>query len=77
MTKPMNEFCEQMAVILDAVTVRESDVLADFEVWDSLSVLSTLALLDSNYGVNLTATDLKGVRTVGDLWKLAEAKKKV
>ena len=77
MNKPMDEFCEQMAVILDAVTVGESDVLADFEVWDSLAVLSTLALLDSNYGVNLTATDLKGVRTVGDLWKLAEAKKKV
>lgn len=72
----MNAFCEQMAVILDVVTVKESDVLADFEVWDSLAVLSTLALLDSKYGVNLTAMDMEGVRTVADLWKLVEAKKK-
>jgi acyl carrier protein len=75
MNKPMNQFCEQMAVILDVATVKESDVLADFEAWDSLSVLSTIALLDSDYGVNLTAMDLKDARTVADLWKAAEAKK--
>jgi acyl carrier protein len=71
----MNEFCEQMAVILDVARVKESDVLADFEAWDSLSVLSTLALLDANYGVNLTAMDLKGARTVADLWNVAAKKR--
>jgi acyl carrier protein len=76
MNKPMNEFCEQIAVILDEAEVKESDELADFAAWDSLSVLSTIAMLDSKYGVNLTAMDLKGVRTVADLWKLAETKKK-
>jgi len=72
----MNEFCEQMAVILDVAQVKETDVLTDFEVWDSLSVLSTIAMLDSKYGVNAAATDLKGIHTVADLWKLVEAKKK-
>jgi acyl carrier protein len=72
----MNKFCEQMASILDVAVVNESDVLTDFEAWDSLSVLSTIALLDSQYNVNLKATDLKDVRTVADLWRLVESKKK-
>jgi acyl carrier protein len=65
-----------MASILDVAEVHESDVLADFDTWDSLSVLSAIAMLDSNYGVNLNATDLKGVRTVGELLKLAESRAK-
>jgi len=72
----MKEFCEKMAFILDVAEVRESDVLGDFEAWDSLSVLSTIAMLDSNYHLNLVATDLKGIRTVGELWKLVESKTK-
>lgn len=72
----MNEFCEKMAFILDVESVCESDVLANFESWDSLSVLSTIAMLDSTCGINLNATDLKGIRTVGELWKLAESKRK-
>jgi acyl carrier protein len=72
----MNEFCEQIAEVLDVAEVKESDVLADFAEWDSLSVLSTIALLDAKYGVNMTAMDLKGVRTVADLWNLTQAKKK-
>jgi acyl carrier protein len=35
-----------------------------------------IALLDSKYGVNIVATDLKNVRTVSDLWTLAESRKK-
>ncbi len=72
----MKEFREQIAEILDVAEVKESDVLADFAEWDSLSVLSTIALLDAKYGVNVTALDLKGVRTVADLWNLTQAKKK-
>jgi acyl carrier protein len=71
----MNEFCEKVADILDTKSVRETDEFADFQEWDSLSVLSVIAMLDSNYGVNLTATDLKGVKTVGGLWQLVQAKR--
>jgi acyl carrier protein len=31
---------------------------ADLEEWDSLSVLSVLALLDSDYGINLTKNEV-------------------
>ena len=72
----MNDLCERLVDILDVEEVKETDVLADFPAWDSLSVLSTIAMLDSKYGVNVTAMDLKGVRTVADLWKLTQARKK-
>lgn len=72
----MNEFCAKIAEILDVDAVSENDVLDDFPEWDSLSVLSTIAMLDAKYGVNVTALDLKDVRTVADLWNVAQAKKK-
>ena len=72
----MNEFCGKMAEILDEAEVKETDVLADFAAWDSLSVLSTLAMLDSKYGVNVTASDLKGVRTIAELWNLSQSRQK-
>ena len=72
----MNDFCTKIAEILDAEAVTENDVLGDFQEWDSLSVLSTIAMLDAEYGVNVTAMDLKDVQTVADLWNLTQAKKK-
>jgi acyl carrier protein len=73
----MNEFCEKLAESLDVLEVQATDVLSSFPTWDSLSVLSTIAMIGSTYGVNLNALDLKNVRTVTDLWNLAQAKKKI
>jgi hypothetical protein len=33
-------------------------------------------MLDGSYAVNLTAMDLKDVRTPADLWKLAQSRRK-
>jgi acyl carrier protein len=72
----MNDFCTLMAEILDTEEVCESDVLNNFPAWDSLSALLVIAMLDSKYDVNLTSMDIKDVRTVADLWNLAQLKKK-
>ena len=72
----MNEFLKKMAAVLEVETVQETDVLKSFAAWDSLSVLSTIALLDSGYGVNLHASEVQAATTVGDLWRLAESKKR-
>jgi acyl carrier protein len=68
----MNEFNIKLADILDIDEVGENDILANFAAWDSLSILSIIAMLDSNYGVNVTANDLKNIQTVGELWRLAD-----
>jgi acyl carrier protein len=59
----MDGFYEKIAEILEVDTVNATDVLADFAEWDSLSVLSAIAMVGADYGVNLTAADLRGVAT--------------
>ena len=71
----MDDFLAEMAEILEEDAVSPSDELANFESWDSLAGLSVLAMADSNYGVNLTADEIGGVRTVGDLYQVIIAKK--
>ena len=71
----MNEFLQKLADCLDRSSVSEEDVIVEFPEWDSLSVLSVIAMLDADYGVNLVAGDLRGVRTSADLWALVQSRK--
>ena len=72
----MDEFLKQMAAVLEVEAVQETDELKSFPQWDSLSVLSTIAMLDSCCGVNLHASEVQAAATVGDLWRVAESKKR-
>jgi len=73
----MNEFLKKMAGVLEVEAVQETDELKSFAAWDSLSVLSTIAMIDSGHGVNLHASEVQAAVTVGDLWRVVEAKKSV
>ncbi len=70
----MDEFLKQVALILEVDEVKETDELKGFPQWDSLSVLSVIAMLDANYGVNLRAADFGPIKTAGDLWKLVQSR---
>ncbi len=72
----MDEFLKKMAAVLEVEAVQETDVLESFPQWDSLSVLSTIAMLDASYSVNLHASDVQAAVTAGDLWRVAESKKR-
>jgi acyl carrier protein len=72
----MDEFLRKTASILEVDEVKESDDLKAFSQWDSLAVLSVIAMLDSDYGVNLRASDFEPVKSAGDLWRLVEARKR-
>ena len=63
----MDDLYSRLAQILEVDRVDATDVLSEFEYWDSLTVLSVLALLDSSYGLNLTAADIRKMKTAGDL----------
>lgn len=41
--------------------------------WDSLSVITFLAMADSNYGLSIPASKLQAVKTVADLLSLTTA----
>jgi len=70
----MNEFLKKLAEILEVPEMKETDQLKDFPQWDSLSVLSVIAMLDANYGVNLRAADFASVNSAGALWNLVQAR---
>lgn len=74
MDKP--EFYQQLAAILDIEDVKPENVLKEFEQWDSLAILSVLALADSKYGVTIRADEIRQVVTAADLAALIEAKRK-
>lgn len=71
----MDGFYEKIAEILEVDVVNASDVLADFEEWDSLSVLSAIVMISADYGVNLTAANLRGVATAQALRDLVAGRR--
>lgn len=72
----MNEFCHQIAAILEVESIAEADLFDNIPEWDSLSNLSVIAMIDSTYGVNLTAAQVREAGTPAGLWKLVQALKK-
>lgn len=66
----MDEFLKEMADILDEETVAESDPLEHFPAWDSLSVLSVIAMADSKYNTQCSAQAVRSQATLADLYAL-------
>lgn len=64
---------EKLSNILEEdVTV--DTVLGEVEAYDSLAILSIVALADKEYGKTLKASDLVNVKTVQELISLIEGK---
>lgn len=70
----MSEFYEGLAEILE---VDESEVTPDLELtkenWDSLAIVSTIALIDDVHDVMVSPERLAECKTVGDVEKLVAA----
>jgi acyl carrier protein len=69
----MDEFLKEMADILDEESVNEGDRLDGFEAWDSLAVLSVIAMADSRYRAVFSAQQIRTAGTLGDLYRLLSA----
>ena len=67
-----NAFLDELANILDETNVEDSANLRDYPSWDSLAVLSIVALADSKFGFTLKFPDVKGLTTVAELWAFFE-----
>jgi acyl carrier protein len=64
-----------MLEIFEVDSISPDGVLRDLELWDSLSVISLLAVLDETYGINIEATELVDVITVADLFSFVEQRR--
>lgn len=70
----MSEFYEGLAEILE---VEPSEINPDYALgegnWDSLAIVSTIALIDEVYDKAISGEALEGCKTIGDLEKAVEA----
>jgi acyl carrier protein len=70
----MNHLENQSAFLSDLADVLElpaSDLVPGFELteekWDSLAIISSIALIDDHFGITVSGKDLGGVRSVAEL----------
>lgn len=67
----MSNFHEELAEILEVdVEQVTPDLRLDDTPWDSLAVVSTIALIDELYDVAVSADALNKCETVGDIEQL-------
>ena len=71
----MEDLVVSMTEIFEVESVQQDDVLREYDLWDSLSVISLIASLDELYGFTIDATDLTDVVTAADLFALVEQRR--
>ncbi len=64
------KFLEQIKEVFEKEdgNVSFADKFRDYERWDSLTNLSLIAMLDSEFGVLIESKDFNKLSTVGDLF---------
>lgn len=72
----MDTFLSHLAEQMQVEQVHREDVLQDLPDWDSLTILSVIAMIDARYNVSVGTEDLLAAKTVGDLEDIVSAKRK-
>jgi acyl carrier protein len=64
--KFLDAFKEALEIEEDKVEM--SDVMSDFDTWDSMSRLSLIALLDEHFEIEISDDEFENMTTVQDLY---------
>lgn len=64
----MEKFKELMAEILEVDEVDMNQELISFNCWDSLTILSIIAMLDESYCKKSTSENISKCNTIGDIY---------
>lgn len=73
MDKSIIKFCENFANAIDVENMNKIEIntrLEDIEGWDSFAVMSTIAMLDQEYGIIIKAEKISEVNTLQELYNL-------
>lgn len=70
--KFLNAFKEALEIEEDKVEM--SDVMSDFDTWDSMSRLSLIALLDEHFEIEISDDEFENMTTVQDLYDKVQIK---
>jgi len=71
------DFTENFKDILDEpelVEIKENTEFKDLDEWDSLTNLTLIAMVDSEYNVKLNSDDINNSKTILDLMNLIKFK---
>lgn len=69
----LKEFVQAFAAEFEetpAESFTPETVYKDLDEWDSLIVLSIIALVDEEFNVRITGQDLRDCKTIGDIFNL-------
>ena len=73
----MEDFIANLKENVDAFEGVEITGDTDFNSlpdWDSIAVLSVMAMIASEYGLNIKSAEISGAKSVRDLWNIVGAK---
>jgi len=59
---------------MDPAIIKEEDKFRDYETYSSLTELSVLAMLDSDFGIQIEMKEFNNYHTVKDLVNLIESR---
>jgi acyl carrier protein len=62
------------ALEMNTTGIKPEDNFRDYENYSSLTELSVLAMLDSDFGIEIEMKDFNNYKTVGDLIRLVSTK---
>lgn len=51
-----------------------STIFREIDEWSSITALSVISMIDDEYGFMLRGTDIRGVRTIQDLYMVVESR---
>lgn len=66
------DFENELMDILEVDELHDNDVLEEFEEWDSLTILSIIALVGRMYNKTISVADVRAAKTVGGLKELVK-----
>lgn len=70
----MEKFRGIMAEVLEVDSIEMTDELTAFDSWDSLTILSIIAVVSDEYQVELTREEIENSLTISGLKELIEIK---
>lgn len=70
----MDTFLEKITELLEEDSVNPTDELASFDAWDSLTVLSIIAMADEDFSKTVSAKDVQDAGTIQGLYNFLSAK---